>query len=166
MAQTCINISVEPLLMIIHIGDFDMEGNYTVYRRKMYYYETDQMGIVHHSNYIKIFEESRLDLMEKWGLNYASMEHMGVIIPVLSVECHYLLPLCYNDSISVHTRMTKFDGIKINFEYEIYKEGCLDLHTSGRTGHCFLNQDMKPFRMKKLYPDLYNKLSELGTVHN
>lgn len=132
-----------------------------IYRRKINYYETDQMGIVHHSNYIKFFEEARLDLMDKEGLNYASMEEMGIIIPVLSVECHYLLPLYYNDIISVHTYLTKFDGIKMDFVYEIYKDGFPNLYTSGHTSHCFLDKNMKPFRMKKLYPDLYKKLKKL-----
>lgn len=127
----------------------------------MNYYETDQMGIIHHSNYIRLFEEARLDLMDKEGLSYASIEKMGIIIPVLSAECRYLLPLCYNDNISVHTRITKFDGIKMELIYEIYKDGFPDLCTSGHTGHCFLDKNMKPFRMKKLYPDLYCKLREL-----
>lgn len=139
-----------------------MEGKYAVYRRKMNYYETDKMGIIHHSNYIKVFEEARLDLMDKEGLNYASMEEMGIIIPVLSAECRYLLPLCYNDNISVHTRLTKFDGIKMELAYEIYKDSFTDLYTSGHTSHCFLDKNMKPFRMKKLYPDLYAKLNKLA----
>lgn len=99
--------------------------------------------------------------MDKKGLNYASIEQMGIIIPVMSVECNYLLPLCYNDSVSVHTRITKFDGIKMELAYEIYKDGSPKLCTSGHTKHCFLDKNMRPFRMKKLYPDLYNKLKEL-----
>lgn len=138
-----------------------MQGNYAIYKRKMNYYETDKMGIIHHSNYIRFFEEARLDLMDKKGLNYAYIEKMGIIIPVLSVECRYLLPLYYNDSICIHTCVTKFDGIKMELSYEVYKDGFKNLCTSGYTKHCFLNKDMKPFRMKKLYPDLYYRLKKL-----
>ena len=56
-----------------------MEGNFTVYNRKINYYETDKMAIVHHSNYIRFFEEARLDMMDKFDLNYRKMEDMGII---------------------------------------------------------------------------------------
>lgn len=138
-----------------------MEGKYTIYKRRMNYYETDQMGIIHHSNYIRLFEEARLDMMEKEGIAYAKIEEMGIIIPVMSVECHYLVPLHYNDSIEVHSQLTKFDGIKMELSYGIYKEGSTVICTKGHTGHCFLDKDMKPFRMKKLYPGLYNKFKEM-----
>lgn len=138
-----------------------MEGRYAIYKRKMNYYETDQMGIIHHSNYIRLFEEARLDMMDKEGLSYADIEGMGIIIPVLSAECHYLLPLYYNDSIEIHSQVTKFDGIKMELSYEIYKENESSLCTKGHTGHCFLDKNMKPFRMKKLYPGLYNRFKEI-----
>lgn len=143
-----------------HGGVF-MEGKYTVYRRKINYYETDQMGIVHHSNYIRFFEEARLDMMDKEGLGYAGIEEMGIIIPVMSVDAKYLIPLCYDDSILIYSCITKFDGIKMELAYEIYKEGSGEICTSGHTGHCFLDKNMKPFRMKKLYPALYGRLKEL-----
>lgn len=60
------------------------------YRRKVHYYETDQMGIVHHSNYIRWFEEARIDLMDRMGLGYAQMEAEGILSPVLSVQADYL----------------------------------------------------------------------------
>jgi len=139
-----------------------MEGNYTIYRRRMNYYETDKMGIIHHSNYIRLFEEARLDLMEKEGLDYAGLERMGIIVPVLSVECQYLIPLRYNDVVIVYSKVTKFDGIKMELFYEIYKDGTKDLCTSGKTKHCFIGEDMKPFKMKKLYPALYARLKEVS----
>ncbi len=138
-----------------------MEGKYTVYHRRMNYYETDKMGIIHHSNYIRLFEEARLDMLEVYGLDYAAMEKSGIIIPVLSVECKYLQPLHYKDDITIYSKFSKFDGIKMEVDYEIYKDEGNILTTTGHTGHCFLDKDMKPFRMKKLYPDLYKKLNEL-----
>lgn len=140
-----------------------MEGNFWVYERKLNYYETDQMGIIHHSNYIRLFEEARLDMMDKAGLNYAGIEEMGIIIPVISVDCRYIVPLHYNDNIAVHSCITKFNGIKMELSYEIYKEGSDKVCTSGHTGHSFLDKNMKPFKMKKLYPDLYSKLE--GLLH-
>lgn len=136
-----------------------MEGNFTVYNRKINYYETDKMAIVHHSNYIRFFEEARLDMMDKFDLNYRKMEDMGIIIPVMSVDCKYIVPLCFDDEVKIHTKIIKFDGIKMEIAYEIYRDDILC--TTGHSGHCFLDKDMKPFRMKRLYPDLYNKLKSL-----
>lgn len=136
-----------------------MEGNFTVYNRKINYYETDKMAIVHHSNYIRFFEEARLDMMDKFDLNYRKMEDMGIIIPVMSVDCKYIVPLCFDDEVKIHTKIIKFDGIKMEIAYEIYRDDVLC--TTGHSGHCFLDKDMKPFRMKRLYPDLYNKLKSL-----
>ena len=60
-----------------------------IYRHKTQYYETDQMGIVHHSNYIRWFEEARTDFLEKLGMGYDRMEAEVIISPVLSVSCEY-----------------------------------------------------------------------------
>ncbi len=56
------------------------------YEHHAKYYETDQMGIIHHSNYVKWMEEARLDLMDQIGLNYRQMEDMEIISPVLSIS--------------------------------------------------------------------------------
>ena len=78
-------------------------GN-TIYDRSINYYETDQMGIVHHSNYIRYFEEARLDMMEQVGLSYAAMEEHGLIIPVLSVACEYIKPVLFGEKVQIHIR--------------------------------------------------------------
>ncbi len=133
-----------------------------VFHRQVNYYETDQMAIVHHSNYIRYFEEARLQMLDELGLNYAAMEERGLIIPVLFVDCKYILPLKYGDVFEVHSRMVKFDGIKMEVSYEIYKEAGKVLCTTGRSGHCFLDREMKPVRMKRVYPEIYQRLKELG----
>ncbi len=57
------------------------------YERTAHYYETDRMGIIHHSNYIRWFEETRIHYLDKAGYPYSEMEKDGVMIPVLSAEC-------------------------------------------------------------------------------
>ncbi len=138
-----------------------MKDSHTEYSRRLNYYETDQMGIIHHSNYIRFFEEARLDMMKKVGLDYRIMEEMGIIIPVTFAECKYLLPLHFDEEIVIHTRMTKYDGIKMEVTYEIYHADSDVLCTVGKTGHCFLDRDLKPIRMKRKYPELYAKLKEM-----
>ena len=60
-----------------------------IFERKINYYETDKMGIVHHSNYIRFFEEARCELVEKNDLPYNLMESKGIMSPVLGVSCIY-----------------------------------------------------------------------------
>lgn len=130
------------------------------YTRKMNYYETDRMGIIHHSNYIRYFEEARLNWMEHVGVNYRQLEELGVMIPVMFVDCKYLLPLQFGDEIEIEVKLAKFDGIKMEFSYEIKQKGTGECCTTGRTGHCFLNDQMKPFRLKRQFPELYQKMQE------
>ena len=61
------------------------------YQHQVQYYETDQMGIAHHSNYIRWFEEARSYILTEIGMGYEKMEEIGIISPVLSVsaKCRY-----------------------------------------------------------------------------
>ena len=59
------------------------------YERKAHYYETDQMGMIHHANYVHWLEEAGIDYMEQVGMGYKSMEVAGVLSPVLSISCRY-----------------------------------------------------------------------------
>ena len=78
-----------------------MEKPDEIYERKVMYYETDRMRIVHHSNYIRWFEEARLYYMEKRGLPYEKMEENGVMIPVLSVDCRYHVPVKFGQTVLI-----------------------------------------------------------------
>ncbi|MBR1744221.1 MAG: acyl-CoA thioesterase [Lachnospiraceae bacterium] len=136
-----------------------MQKETICYIRDVNYYETDRMGIVHHSNYIRYFEEARLFMMEKAGLNYAAIEERGIIIPVLFVNCEYVKPLRYGDTFRVETRLSGYRGLKMEVSYEIYSERTGELCTTGESGHCFLYPDMKPVRMKRDFPDIHDTLN-------
>lgn len=126
------------------------------YSRLVNYYETDQMGIVHHSNYIRYFEEVRLQWMDEIGLSYSGLEEKGVIIPVTFVDCHYKSPVRFGDTIYITVRMSKFDGLKMEFSYEVYDEKTGELRSTGKSGHCFLDKQMRPVLIRKKYPELYD----------
>lgn len=137
------------------MGEFMKE-----YVRTVNYYETDQMGIVHHSNYIRYFEEARLFWMEEIGICYHELEEMGIIIPVTFVDCRYASPLHYGDCVRIVVRMAKFDGIKMEFEYQVIDSQTGEIHTTGRSGHCFLDSKMKPILIKKKQPEVYRRVVE------
>lgn len=130
------------------------------YTHRVQYYETDQMKIVHHSNYIRWFEEARSSWMENIGLSYDEVEKSGIIIPVLSVKCEYKKTISFGQSVDIVLRPESFNGIKAAFSYEIYDTKNHELCTVGSSEHCFLDENMKLINLKRKYPDVYEKFAE------
>ncbi len=127
----------------------------TAYRHRVQYYETDQMKVVHHSNYIRWFEEARTDFLEKSGFSYAWMEEQGIIIPVLSVSAEYKAMVHYGEDILIKPTVTGFNGVKRLLSYEVRQEGTGELTTTGTSSHCFLDREYRPLRLKKEFPQVY-----------
>ena len=84
------------------------------------YYETDQMGIVHHSNYIRYFECGRIDLLKQLGLPIEKIEEAGVMLPVASVECRYKLPAKLGDVLTVVSIVDEVPRARLVIRNEIY----------------------------------------------
>jgi len=126
------------------------------YTRRVYYYETDKMAIVHNSNYLRIFEEARLDYMEKAGLVYRDLEEKGVLIPVVSAEVRYFAPLRYDDRLRAVTRMTAFNGIRFSYSYQVFREEDGALCASGASEHCFMDEATRvPLSLRRREPEMY-----------
>lgn len=132
-----------------------------VYEHKTQYYETDQMGIIHHSNYIKWLEELRTDLLGKIGCEYSNLEKVGILIPVLSVSCNYLKIVHFGDTVQIKFHVTKYNGVKFELEYEIYNKATGELCTTASTAHCFLDTEGSPLFMQKSFPKVHQRLLEL-----
>lgn len=126
------------------------------YERRVYYYETDKMSIMHHSNYIRIFEESRIDFLQQSGMPFEEIESRGILMPVLSVECKYKHPLRFNDVFSVYMTITKFNGVSLYVSYKVYNKKTGVLCAEGNSSHCFTDENLKPIRIKNSHPDIYN----------
>ena len=124
------------------------------------YAETDQMGIIHHSNYIRWFEEARIDFMNQIGLTYKTMEEEGIISPVLEINCKYLKMMYFDDIATIKLKISSYTGVRFTFEYEIYNQD-KQLCTIGSSSHCFMNRKNRPISLKKLKPEfdeLFKKL--------
>ena len=122
------------------------------------YYETDKMGIVHHSNYIRYFEIARIEFMKHIGLDYAVMEESGLMSPVLSVECNFKSPCGFGDVIEVECFIKEQKGVRTFFGYNVYKEE--KIIATGSTSHTFVDNEFKPQNIKKNYPDIYSRIME------
>ncbi|WP_279160006.1 acyl-CoA thioesterase [Thomasclavelia cocleata] len=134
--------------------------NISPYQHHAKYYETDQMGIIHHSNYIRWFEEARIDFMNQIGLTYKTMEEEGIISPVLEINCKYLKMMYFDDIATIKLKISSYTGVRFTFEYEIYNQD-KQLCTIGSSSHCFMNRKNRPISLKKLKPEfdeLFKKL--------
>ncbi len=107
---------------------------------KARYYETDQMGIIHHANYIRWMEEARIDMLNQMGYPYRRFEEMGYISPVLHAECEYKKSVKFDDEVKIVVSLQEFGKLKFTLRYDIYNmsEGGA-LSACGTTRHCFLN---------------------------
>ena len=125
------------------------------YERTAHYYELDAMGIVHHSNYIRWFEEVRVAYMTDRGYPYSRMESEGVMIPVLAVDCKYKIPVKFGQTVIIRGKIDLFDGLRLNVSYEITDKETGKLHVTGHTEHCFVKADsFRPVRLNKTHPEM------------
>lgn len=128
------------------------------YKKKVKYYETDMMGVVHHSNYIRWFEEARVEFMREADLSYRRMEEEGIQIPVVTVSCKYKIPAAFDDDITVKTSLRKYNGIVIELAYEVSRDSDGALLVTGESSHCFVDKEsFKPVSIKNSRPDMHEK---------
>ena len=130
------------------------------YERRAKYYETDQMGIIHHSNYVKWMEEARMDMMDQIGLNYKQVEDLEIICPVLEIEVKYVSMVHFDDVVVIETKITNYNGIRLELEYTITDKETGELRTTAKSSHCFLNRAGKPISLKRSYPELDTRFFE------
>ena len=137
------------------------------YLHKVQYYETDQMGIVHHSNYIRWFEEARIDYMEQIGVDYAAMEQEGYISPIVSINCNYKTMVKFGDYVYITAKIESFGSAKFKITYKVIDSVTKEVRATGESTHCFINKDGKIISLKrenKKYFDLFSNFVEKETV--
>lgn len=133
------------------------------YIHRVHYYETDRMGVTHHSNYIRMMEEARVDFMEQLGWPYARMEELGVLSPVTAVNLRYIAPTTFDDRVEVRVFVKSFNGVKLIIRYEMLKavETPVTVLT-GESEHVFLNREGRFVRMKREMPEFTQLLMDLA----
>ncbi|MBO4217854.1 MAG: acyl-CoA thioesterase [Clostridia bacterium] len=124
-----------------------------VYVRKAHYHETDMMGVVHHSNYLKWMEEARIAFMDFVGTGYAEVEKNSIVSPVTSVTVDYKKPVRFDDEIEIRLSVKAYTGIRLEIGYEMFNRTKNELCTAAASKHCFL-KDGRVISMKKERPDL------------
>jgi acyl-CoA thioester hydrolase len=93
------------------------------------YSETDQMGVVYHTNYLNWMEWARTELIRECGFPYRQIEERGLLLPVLEADLKFRLPARYDDVVTVFTRINVFTNVRLEFAYEIRRQS--DLKKTG-----------------------------------
>jgi len=132
--------------------------------RKANYYETDQMGIIHHSNYIRWFEEARVDFLEQVDFPYQKVNEAGIDFGLLDVYCEYKSMVRFGDLVSIHVSLSELTEMKLAIDYEIVSDKSGEICTRGKTKHFFYNNNKKrPVSLKREIPELYEIFCSLNT---
>ena len=121
------------------------------------YYETDQMGCVHHSNYIRWMEEARVDFLAQMGWDYAKLESLGIVSPVTAVDCKYMISTTFAEKITITVSIAEFKGVRLKLAYTMKNtEG--KVVCQAHSEHCFLDTSGNLIRLKKDFPEFYEAL--------
>ncbi len=125
---------------------------------RVIYADTDAMGIVYHTNYIKWFEIGRTELLRQIDYTYARMESEGIWLPLISVSCNYKVPAVYDDLLEIHTWTSELKSASVTMSYEIFKKETGQLLVTGHTRHAITDSKLKPLRLKTSCPDLFERI--------
>ena len=128
------------------------------YKHKVQYYETDKMGITHHSNYIRWMEEARVNWLDKIGWSFEKLENLGMISPVVEINCKYINSTKFNDIVEINVMLKEYKGVKLIVEYEMINSKTKELVAKGESKHCFMTKDGKIISIKKEYPEFNETL--------
>ena len=131
----------------------DMEA----YKHKIQYYETDKMGVTHHSNYIRWMEEARVYLLDGLGFSYKKLEESGIISPVTNVECKFVHSTTFDELISIKVYVEEVKNVKIKIAYVMTNEEG-KIVCKGKSEHCFLDVNGGFINISKKMPDFYEVL--------
>ena len=131
------------------------------YIRKLNYYETDRMGVIHHSNYIRFLEEARCAWLEDAKIPMALLEKNGITIPTLEVNVKYKYHVTSGDIISIKPRITEFNGVRMTLKYEVIDINTKKSVIEAETKHCFTNINLKPINLKKNNEKFFTIFDEL-----
>jgi acyl-CoA thioester hydrolase len=125
-------------------------------RVRVRYAETDQMGVVYHSNYLIWFEVGRVELIRQMGLDYKKMEEEdGCGISVVNVHARYRLPARYDDELVIETRLLAARGAVVKFGYRILRVGDGAFLCEGETMHVCVGKDMKKMCLPPKYAERF-----------
>lgn len=118
------------------------------YTHRVHFYETDMMGVVHHSNYLRVFEEARMAWMRHKKLHTTHAPHTEISLAVLETSCQHHRPAHLDDILTVYLQV-KREGARVRFAYALYSDRYDALVAKGTSTHIPMNRELKACRLPK-----------------
>ncbi len=122
--------------------------------------DTDAMGVVYHSNYLKWFESVRNEFLRSISYPYIILEKMGIWFPVIEAHLSYKFPAKYDDIIVIRAHIAELKVASIKMEYEITNRETGQLLVTGYTRSGITDHSLKPLNARKKFPDFYKAMEE------
>lgn len=144
-----------------------MQNQWHQHQLRVHYQDTDQMGVVHHANYVGWFEIGRTEMMRSVGIAYSDMEKSGLLLPVVNIDIQYRRPARYDEMVSIFTNIMSFSAVRLEFEYEvrIIEEDSTTtvdsvkpygkLLSKGKTTHMWVDREWRATRIDKAAPEVF-----------
>ena len=134
------------------------------YVRKAQYYETDQMKVIHHANYIRWLEEARVDFLQQIGFPYERVESMGITLAVLGLSCEYKASVLFGDTVHIRVKLKACSHSRMTMSYDVTDAATGEPRATGETHHFFFKKESaRPVSLKKAIPELYDLFCSLVT---
>ena len=134
------------------------------YEHNAKYYETDQMGCVHHSNYIRWMEEARTDFMDQLGFPYSRAVEAGIDFALTDISCKYRAMTRFGEELAITVFIRRLSPAKLELGYEMREASTGELKAEGTSGHFFYDRAKgRPVALKKALPEVYRLLEALTT---
>ena len=132
-----------------------------MYKHYVQYYETDKMGVTHHSNYIRFMEEARVEFFKNIGFDYFEFEKCGIVSPVVGLNnIKFKRPSTAGDTLEIEVSIKSMTNVIFTIQYVMKKEDTVVF--TGESDHCLLSKEGKivPLSDKRIEA-LVKKLQEL-----
>ena len=130
------------------------------YIHKVKYYETDRMGITHHSNYVRWMEDARLFFLEQIGWGLDKIEESGIVGPVVSVKCHYIKTTTFAENITIYVTLEEVRGARLRLSY-VMKNAAGEIVAEGKSENCFTDSEGRVLRLDRKMPEFYEALMNI-----
>lgn len=115
--------------------------------------DTDMMGVVHHSNFLKWFETARVTYLREAGVDLWDLMNDGYSFPISDVRCAYKVPAKYDDCLEICIKMLEVSKVKMVFSYQVRRQNDNELLAEGYTVNIFTNDKGRVTRLPGKYYD-------------
>jgi acyl-CoA thioester hydrolase len=129
-------------------------------RDKVRFVETDLMGVVHHSNYLRWFEMARVEYLRAANVLLPELIAHGIVFPIVEVQCKYRQSAHFDETIRIEATLNDFSRAKLCFSYRVLRDDTDVLLAEGTTQNVFTNMDGRIIRLPQLYYERINALRQ------